>query len=49
VSESSASSPGRRATSLAVWIGGSIVVVLLVVAPALGVLLLWAWGKWGSE
>jgi hypothetical protein len=49
VSEAPASSPGRRATSLALWIVGSIAVFLFVVAPALGLLLLWAWGKWGSE
>jgi hypothetical protein len=28
---------------------GSIVVFLFVVAPALGLLLLWSWGRWGSE
>jgi uncharacterized protein (DUF983 family) len=48
VTEPPASS-GRHAASLVVWIVGSIVVFLFVVAPVLGLLLLWAWGKWGSE
>jgi uncharacterized protein (DUF983 family) len=49
VNEAPAASSARGTTSLVLWIVGSIVVFLFVVAPALGLLLLWAWGKAGSE
>jgi hypothetical protein len=49
MSQPSTGSRGRRAASSVGWIFASVAVTVFVVLPLLGIVLLWAWGRWGSE
>jgi hypothetical protein len=39
----------RKATNVLLVVVASVAIALFVVLPALGLLLLWAWGRFGSE
>jgi hypothetical protein len=39
----------RKATDVLLVVVASVAIALFVVLPGLGMLLLWAWGRFGSE